>query len=101
MDWLGYSSREALEASGILDKWAQQQQQQSSLLGLGQASQAIHLCPRCQGHRLERVLYNSMVLEQNCPECDGEGVVRSALPSSDARGQVSPNRRAAPSATTA
>jgi hypothetical protein len=77
LNWLGYSSREELEASGILDKWAQQQQQ-SSLLGPHRAS--IQLCPRCQGHRIEKVLYNSMVLERNCSECDGEGVVRPPQP---------------------
>ncbi|KAL3662281.1 hypothetical protein V7S43_012609 [Phytophthora oleae] len=74
MNWLGYTSREELEASGILDKWAQQQHQ-SSLLP--QRHQSIKLCPLCQGHRIEKVLYNSMILEQNCSECDGEGVIRS------------------------
>lgn len=68
---LGYSSREELEASGILDKWAQQQ---SSLLS--PRSSSIQLCPRCLGHRIEKIVYNLMVLDQNCSECDGEGVVR-------------------------
>ncbi|KAG7375512.1 hypothetical protein PHYPSEUDO_000931 [Phytophthora pseudosyringae] len=74
MNWLGYASREELEASGILDKWAQQQQQ-SSLLPSRRSP--IQLCPRCLGHRIEKVVYNSMVLEHNCSECDGEGVVRT------------------------
>ncbi|KAF4029989.1 hypothetical protein GN244_ATG18254 [Phytophthora infestans] len=73
MNWLGYSSREELEASGILDKWAQQQQQ--STLFTSRRS-TVQLCPRCLGHRIEKVVYNSMVLEHNCSACDGEGVVR-------------------------
>ncbi|KAK1931388.1 hypothetical protein P3T76_013144 [Phytophthora citrophthora] len=80
MNWLGYSSREELEASGILDKWAQQQHQ-SSLLP--QQRSSIKLCPRCQGHRIEKVMYNSMILEQNCSECNGEGVVRSQTSGQD------------------
>ncbi|ETM03685.1 hypothetical protein L917_00130, partial [Phytophthora nicotianae] len=72
MNWLGYSSREELEASGILDKWAQKQQQ-TNLLPPRHSS--IQLCSRCQGHRIEKIVYNSMVLEQNCSQCDGEGVI--------------------------
>ncbi|EGZ04351.1 hypothetical protein PHYSODRAFT_358121 [Phytophthora sojae] len=75
MNWLGYSSREELEASGILDKWVQQQQQQQNNL-LPSRRSSIQLCPRCLGHRIEKIVYNSMVLEHNCSECDGEGVVR-------------------------
>ncbi|KAE8978935.1 hypothetical protein PR003_g25564 [Phytophthora rubi] len=71
MNWLGYSSREELEASGILDKWTQQQQ--NSLQPSRRSS--IQLCPQCLGHRIEKIVYNSMVLEQNCSECDGEGVI--------------------------
>ncbi|KAG3069286.1 hypothetical protein PI125_g23236 [Phytophthora idaei] len=73
MNWLGYSSREELEASGILDKWAQEQQQSSRL---PPRHSTIQLCPRCLGHRIEKIAYNSMVLEHNCSECDGEGVIR-------------------------
>ncbi|OWZ01002.1 hypothetical protein PHMEG_00027689 [Phytophthora megakarya] len=72
--WLGCSSREELETSGIMDKWAQQQQH-SSFQSSRRSS--IQLCPHCMGHRIEKVMYNSMVLEQNCSECDGEGVVRA------------------------
>lgn len=41
------------------------------------SSSQIKLCPRCQGHRIEKVLYNNgtVVLEQNCAMCDGEGVL--------------------------
>ncbi|KAG6951644.1 hypothetical protein JG688_00013641 [Phytophthora aleatoria] len=73
MNWLGYSSREELEASGILDKWAQEQQQSSRL---PPRRSTIQLCPRCLGHRIEKIVYNSMVLEHNCSECDVEGVIR-------------------------
>jgi uncharacterized protein (DUF983 family) len=44
-----------------------------------QAKAVIRLCPRCQGHRTEKQLYNSfMVLERSCGACDGLGVVPDA-----------------------
>lgn len=40
--------------------------------------EAIRVCPRCQGHRVEVSAHNKGLvrLEQTCGQCDGEGVVR-------------------------
>lgn len=40
---------------------------------------AICLCPRCQGHKTEKELYNAcVVLERTCGACDGLGVLLGA-----------------------
>jgi DnaJ-class molecular chaperone len=35
----------------------------------------LRICPACEGHRIEKVVYNHMVLDQTCSTCDGEGVL--------------------------
>lgn len=41
----------------------------------------IEVCNACQGHRIEKVVYNTfMVLERTCSACDGEGVVTRTGP---------------------
>lgn len=77
---LMHADRGQLEASGQLDKWRQQQQSPAAKSPLPAAAASlkisrIEICSECQGHRLEKVLYQSMVLERTCSTCDGEGVV--------------------------
>ncbi|KAJ0398306.1 hypothetical protein P43SY_000828 [Pythium insidiosum] len=37
----------------------------------------LQICPTCQGHRIEKVAYNHMLLDRTCSKCDGEGVLQS------------------------
>ncbi|KAL3156575.1 hypothetical protein ABBQ38_000865 [Trebouxia sp. C0009 RCD-2024] len=41
-----------------------------------QASEAILVCPKCQGSRVEVELYEYRQLERTCQKCMGEGVCR-------------------------
>ncbi|KAL3132330.1 hypothetical protein ABBQ32_008908 [Trebouxia sp. C0010 RCD-2024] len=43
-----------------------------------QASEAISVCPKCQGSRVEVELYEYRQLERTCRECMGEGVCRTS-----------------------
>ncbi|CEG46568.1 Heat shock protein DnaJ, cysteine-rich domain [Plasmopara halstedii] len=71
MNWQGHSSREEVQASGILDRKAQQQHEN----GCDSSPRLkIQTCSQCHGHRIEKVLYNFMVLDRTCSKCDGEGV---------------------------
>ena len=35
-----------------------------------------YVCKTCQGMGLVKEVYNHMVMERNCPECDGESIIR-------------------------
>ncbi|KAG9405912.1 hypothetical protein AC1031_003829 [Aphanomyces cochlioides] len=40
------------------------------------SSASFAICWQCQGQRIEKVMYNYMVMERTCEACNGEGVVR-------------------------
>lgn len=99
---LMHASRAQLEASGRMDAWRRQHAAHVAAAAAAVTASTpptartpasrsppratrIELCSSCQGHRLEKVLYNgSMVLERTCSHCDGEGVITTTATTSDA-----------------
>lgn len=67
----GITTRSVTEA--IVPLPAQQQKNIESLKTLDKYS----VCQFCQGSGIMKVPYNHMILEKNCSECGGEGILQS------------------------
>ncbi len=38
-----------------------------------------HICQLCHGHGIRKVIYNFVVREENCSECDSKGIVDTSI----------------------